>query len=80
MDEHAYYLIDLFQMIREEAAGADETVRAGSEPMEYFKGRRDAFIEVLSLMQSQANAFQLDLERLGLGNFNPFSDELRVKR
>ncbi|HEY4315900.1 MAG TPA: hypothetical protein VGO19_10395, partial [Actinomycetes bacterium] len=79
---HALYLLDLGREIRQygETAKADVgsvTDRPKSDPNRTFlEGRRMAYVEVLSLMQQQAVAFDLPLRDLGLEGFDAERDLL----
>jgi hypothetical protein len=75
MDTHAYYLRDLGFLIREEAVKAREEARGGDdEGREWRQGRKFAYMEVVSLMQHQAEAFELPLSDLALDGIEPEND------
>ena len=70
-DGLANYLRDLVFLLREaaeEARGLSE-----SDPSDYQKARAFAYAEVLALMQSQAGAFDLPRNELGLEGFDPIA-------
>lgn len=69
-----HYLRDLGYLIRERALEAKE--EAKREPSDFATGRLTAFHEVVSLMQSQADAFAIPLERLSLDGIDPERDLL----
>ncbi len=73
----AGYVRDLVHLIREDAAEArrDKAARPPSERL-YFEGREAALTEVLLAMQSQADAFLIRREELGLDGFDPLGDTL----
>jgi len=68
------YLRDLGFLIRERALKARADVR--SSPDDFNRGQLMAFHEVLSLMQSQADAFAIPLETLSLEGIDPDKDLL----
>ena len=72
---YAAYVRDLVYLFREAAAEARKNKANATEPA-YHEGRERAYIEVLLLMQSQADSFAIGRERLGLANFNPLTDKL----
>jgi hypothetical protein len=74
--DYAAYIRDLFYMFREAAAEAlrDKVGRPGEAP--YHEGREMAYIEVLLRMQSQADAFMIPREDVGLADFDPLKDPL----
>jgi hypothetical protein len=76
-DTHANYLLDLGQVLRQagEATQRDVAV-ATDEDRPFQEGRRMAYIEVLSLMQQQARAFDLSLHDLSLDGLDPERDLL----
>ena len=78
-DIHANYLADLGFLLRQQAIAArDASVAAsGTEDAAYETGRVMAYHEVMSLVVSQAEAFQLPLKDLRLDGFDPEGDLLR---
>ncbi len=68
----ASYLADLGSLLRDMAfkAKADRDEAEGEERV-YLEGRLMAFVEVISLMQQQAEAFQLQHADLGLEGVDP---------
>jgi hypothetical protein len=77
-DVHAHYLRDLGFLLRE--AGEDAKRRAQrpwrSKNRQWESGRQFAYMEVLSLMQQQAESFELPLSDLGLEGFDAERDLL----
>jgi len=74
-DTHANYLRDLGQLVRERGERAKkEATSAAPEDKIFQQGRLMAYYEVLSLMQQQAEAFDLALNDLGLSGLDPDSD------
>ena len=78
-DIHANYLGDLGFLLREQATTArDASIAAsGTDDAAFQAGRLMAYYEVLSLLVSQAEAFQLPLEALRLEGFDPEEELLR---
>ena len=68
------YLKDLGQLIKEKAVEAKKNSQASRDP--YNIGFLMAFHEVISLMQSQAVAFGLPLDKIGLSDINSEMDLL----
>ena len=77
-DTHVNYLGDLGFLLREHAISArDDSVAAhGTDDAAYQAGRVMAYYEVMSLLVSQAEAFQLPLEALRLDGFDPDAELL----
>jgi len=77
MTTHANYLLDLGHLVREAGEQAKKDADQASESDRLFqRGRLMAYYEVLSLMQQQAEAFQLPLEELALDGLDPDRDLL----
>jgi hypothetical protein len=75
MTTHANYLRDLGHLIREAGEQAKNDSDQASESNRLFQqGRLMAYYEVLSLMQQQAEAFQLPLRDLALDGLDPDRD------
>lgn len=75
MTTHANYLRDLGYLVREAGEQAKKDAARASESDRLFQqGRLMAYYEVLSLMQQQAEAFQLPLEELALDGFHAERD------
>ncbi len=76
MGQDAYkdFVRDLVYLLRETAAEARRRSAAGSS--DFDSGRASAYVEVLSLMQNQADAFQLPRDELLLSGFDPETDSL----
>lgn len=68
-----FYLYDLGTLLKERAREAKQSV---SSTDAFSQGRSMAFYEVISLMQQQADAFQLDYELLGLKDIDAEHDLL----
>ena len=66
------YLLDLGTLLKEYAVAAKRAAESDS----FSLGRLMAYHEVISLMQQQAVAFGLPLERLGLHDIDPERDLL----
>jgi hypothetical protein len=74
-DTHANYLLEIGQLIREAGERAKkEAASAKGEEKLFQEGRLVAYYEVLSLMQHQADAFDLPLNDLALGGLDPERD------
>jgi hypothetical protein len=74
-DTHANYLHDLGQLVRKAGEQAkQETASATPEDKIFQQGRLMAYYEVLSLMQHQAEAFDLPLNDLALSGLDPDRD------
>jgi hypothetical protein len=64
------YLLDLGYLLREMATEAKQ--RANAAPNEPFEaGRAFAYYEVVCLLEQQAKAFQIPLDKLQFQNFDP---------
>lgn len=70
------YIRDLFFLLREGAAEAQRDKVNHPEQAAYHEGREIAYVEVLLLMQSQADAFMIPREHVGLADFDPLKDPL----
>ena len=74
-DTHANYLRDLGRLVRESGERAkQEGASAAPEDKIFQQGRLMAYYEVLSLMQHQAEAFDLPLNDLALSGLDPDRD------
>jgi hypothetical protein len=75
---YAYYLRDLGYLLREKGEQTRDEVRAaGTEAEKAFEnGRQMAYVEVLSLMQQQADAFGIPRSELCLDGLDPEADLL----
>jgi hypothetical protein len=80
---HAYYLRDLGYLLREraeEAARESRSIRARRAPHErtvedeFAVGRSQAYNEVISVMQNQAEAFGIPLADLALEDLDVYRD------
>jgi hypothetical protein len=71
--DYAAYIRDLVYLLRE--AGAEAQRERKQNPDSGFEqGRALAYIEVLSLMQNQADSFMIAREEVGLAGFDPLND------
>ena len=69
-----YYLHDLGLLIREAALEAKaEADKSGDD---FSKGQLWAYLRVVSLMQSQAETFEIALEHIRLDEIDPYTDLL----
>jgi hypothetical protein len=74
-ETYAYYLGDLGYLIREAGEQTKEEVASvEGEDKVFQQGRRMAYIEVLSLMQQQAEAFGIPLSEVCLDGIDPDND------
>lgn len=72
MNTFANYLLDLGNLLKEDALDVKrEHSLAAAADREFLGGKLLAYNEVLSLMLSQAAAFQIDPKSLGLADFDP---------
>lgn len=74
--DYAAYIRDLFYLFREAAAEAQRDKERRPEEAAYHEGREMAYVEALLRMQSQADAFMIPREDLGLSGFDPLRDPL----
>jgi hypothetical protein len=74
--DYAAYVRDLFYLFREAAAEAQRDKERRPEEATYHEGREMAYVEALLRMQSQADAFMIPREDLGLSGFDPLKDPL----
>ncbi len=73
-ENYANYLRDLTGLIIEKAKEAK--LERDSTPEGYEIGRLMAYHEIVSLMQQQAEIFDLSFEEIGMPNMNPDIDLL----
>jgi hypothetical protein len=75
---HRSYVFDLGYLLREHALEAKQAVRGakGTDDEAFQSGRLMAYYEVLSLLVSQARAFELPIEDLHLCGLEPDRDLL----
>jgi len=74
---YKYYLRDLGNLLKERALEAkqiSEKEERGTEGYHLESGRLMAYYEVISLMQQQAQGFQIPLEELDLHDIEPDRD------
>ena len=64
---YKYFLVDLIHLLKEYAQNAKSSNKAD----DYDKGKSMAYYEVLSLIQSQASAFQIPFDSIGLEGLVP---------
>ena len=74
--DYVAYIRDLFYMFREAAAEARRDKKLCPEEAAYHEGREMAYVEALLRMQSQADAFMIPREDLGVSGFDPLKDPL----
>jgi hypothetical protein len=74
--DYASYLRDLVVLLREAGAEAQRNKKREPDFVRYHEGREMAYIEVLSLMQNQADSFLIPRETIGLAGFDPVNDPL----
>jgi hypothetical protein len=74
--DYAAYIRDLFYLFREAAAEAQRDKTSLPEEARYHEGREMAYVEALLRMQSQADAFMIPREDVGLAGFDPLKDPL----
>jgi hypothetical protein len=75
MDTFAHYLLDLRNLLKREALDVkQERSAAATADKAFWDGKLLAYNEVLSIMLSQAKAFQMDPKSLGLADFDPDND------
>jgi hypothetical protein len=68
-----YYIKDTFLLLKENARDAKKRrdIMAGTPDHQYCIGYLTAFYDVISLLQSQAIAFDIPLSELGLDDLHP---------
>lgn len=79
-DSYKNYLRDIVFRIRENGAKAVARGREEQDGREFQQGRALAYIEILSMMQNQADVFQIEREELLLSGFDPVNDPLDPPR
>jgi len=75
--KYKYYLRDLGNLLKEKALEAQQFAQKelqGTEGYHLESGRLTAYYEVISLMQQQAQGFQIPLEELDLHDIEPDRD------
>ena len=75
--KYKYYLRDLGNLLKERALGAKEMFKKeerGTVGYHFEAGRLMAFNEAISIMQQQAQGFQIPLEELDLRDIEPDRD------
>jgi hypothetical protein len=73
--DYIAYIRDLVYLLRETGAEARRE-RDQNPGSEFEQGRALAYVEVLSLMQNQADSFMISKEEIGLAGFDPLNDPL----
>jgi hypothetical protein len=71
---HADYLRDLVYLLRR--TGAEAQRKSEAEDSDYERGRAMAYVEILSLMQNQADSFMIPRDEILLSGFDPVNDPL----
>ena len=77
-DTYGYYLRDLGYLIREAAEESKHRVATAktTEEKEFHLGRKFGYMEVVSLMQQQADGFGIPYSELCLDDLDPERDLL----
>ena len=77
-DLHKNYLFDIGYLLREKALEAKERQQQarGSDDEAFESGRAMAYYEVMSLLVSEAESFQLPIEDLHIDGLDPDRDLL----
>lgn len=72
-DKYKYYLQDLGQLLKEYAleARAERDNQTGDKEREFYNGMVLGYHRVISLMQQQAEGFDIDLAELNLQDIHP---------
>jgi hypothetical protein len=78
--DYAAYIRDLFYLFREAAAEAQREKISRPEEARYHEGRQMAYVEALLRMQTQADAFMVPREEVGLAGFDPLNDPLEPQK
>lgn len=74
-DKYLYYLQDLSRLIKKYARDARaESDARKSENDDFYQGILAAYYRVITLMQQQAEGFNIDLMTIGLEDINPDTD------
>ena len=79
-DSYKNYLRDLVYRLRENGAKAQVQSRSAQDGREFQQGRAMAYMEILSMMQNQADSFQIPRDDLLLSGFDPLNDSLEPPR
>ena len=79
-DAFKNYIRDVVYLLRETGAEAQRKSKRKEQAPDFDAGRALAYVEVLSLMQNQADAFQLSRDDLLLGGFDPEVDPIDPPR
>jgi len=72
-EEFKNYVYDLGLLLKEKAleAKAAKNESRGGDNYDYYLGYLMAFHEIVSMMQQQAEAFDIALNDIGLGDIDP---------
>ena len=73
---YANYIRDLAYRIREDAAEAREAKTTDPKSHDHHEGREEAFIEVLLILQGEADGRFIPREECGLDGFDPLNGPL----
>jgi hypothetical protein len=79
-DAFKNYIRDVVYLLREIGAEAQRKSKRTEQSSDFDAGRALAYLEVLSLMQNQADAFQLSRDDLLLASFDPEVDPIDLPR
>lgn len=74
VDDCQNYIADVFSIFRAMAAQANAEHVAHSDPVALAK--KTTLVTVLAIMQMEAKTFEVDLDAVGMANFDPLVDEL----
>jgi hypothetical protein len=75
-DAYKNFIRDVVYVLREVGAEAQRKSKTAGQSSTFDAGRALAYVEVLSLMQNQADAFQLSRDDLLLAGFDPEVDPI----
>lgn len=75
-NQYEYYLRDLGFLLKEKV----DEMNSDTKNSDYISGYKRAFYEIISLMQNQAIAFQIDLSKINLEKIDPDADLLGLKK
>ena len=75
-NKYKYYLSDLGALVKEKALNAkkEKVKTQESDDYNYSLGYLTAWMEVVSLLKDQAEAFEIEYTELGLDDIEPESD------
>jgi len=75
--KYKYYLVDMGPLIIEMALEIKENYirkKKGSPEYEFDAGQLMAYNAIIAFMQSQAEAFDIDLKEIGLDDIDPLKE------